>query len=217
MGFLGVRSGEFSHEIIKRWNIQPKLWVINVDDQFDPFFSPSLNMWWFKGSAVESMAIPPPLYNRSHAWLNVMARNMKWRAEDIMIPSYDASFYRNINDGSVHFENNPKYTASDNEVISLGRNQDCHAPPQAIDVGRKFLSDIGGRAVLTLVPNSQYCPQQARELAQALGIEAIFPPTWKYTTVDGGGHLDHLGAAAFTADILAELVRTSAFRDSFMQ
>jgi hypothetical protein len=39
MAFIGVRSGEFSRRVIKRWDVQAPLWIINVDDQVESFFT----------------------------------------------------------------------------------------------------------------------------------------------------------------------------------
>src|SRR6267154_1576325 len=44
MAFVGVRSGEFSRLVINRWDIRPPLWIINVDDQVEHFFSDDLNL-----------------------------------------------------------------------------------------------------------------------------------------------------------------------------
>ena len=71
------------------------------------------------------------------------------------------------------------------------------------------------RVVLTLVPHSQYCPAQAYELANALGIEILVPPDAGFTTIDGGGHLDRKGAIKFTNFLMTELVKTDAYLKSF--
>ena len=210
MAFLGIRSGEFSRRIIEKWGIRPKLWIINVDDQIEPFFTTSLDMWWFRSS---SFPIPSASYGRVRAWLNVFRRNMRWRVEDLLAASPDASFYRRVDNGTMYLDGNHRYSATDNPVIVLSRDQDCHASPSTIDVGRKYLADIGGHTIFTLMPHTQYCPQQARELAEALGVEAILSPSWRYTSVDGGGHLDHHGAAAFTEYFLSALERSRAFRE----
>ncbi len=210
MAFLGIRSGEFSRRVIERWGIRPKLWIINVDDQIEPFFTTAMDMWWFKSKALP---IPSASYGRRHAWLNVIRRNVRWRIEDLLATSPDNSFYRRIDDGAVYLGSDPRYGAPNNPVIALNRDQDCHATTSTIDVGRKYLADIGGHTIFTLVPHNQYCPQQARELAEAIGVEAILPPSPQYTSVDGGGHLDHRGAAAFTEYLLSALERSRTFRE----
>ena len=217
MSFIGIRGGEFSREIIKRWNLHPKLWIINVDDQFIHFFSRSLDLTL----GPRTVAIPAANYGRLRGWLAAVGRNMRWRIEYKWVSWRTGSspepqgIYRRPDDGGVYLGFNPKYTASDNRLIPVGRNQDCHASGTVIDVGRDYLSDIGGHSILMLVPHSQYCPQQARELAQALGVEAMLAPDANYTTVDGGGHLDHAGAVAFTRFILSSLEQSATFRALF--
>jgi hypothetical protein len=217
MAFFGVRSGEFSREVIERWSLRPKLWIINVDDSFDHFFSAPLKMWWFGSS--QSVPIPPVAYGRSIAWRSIARRNMRWRIEDAKAEYIDAqansdhSFYRSIEDGSIYFGNDPRYSSTTNpQAIAVVRDQNCHASPDVISTGRNYLASIGGEAVLTLIPNSTWCTTQARELADALGKQLILPPDTHYSTVDNGGHLDRLGAASFTKLLLTELENSNAFK-----
>lgn len=217
MAFLGVRSGEFARELIVRWNIRPKLWVINVDDQFTPYFSRSLDLT----IGPHSEPVPAATYGRFHGFLAVASRNLRWRAQDAvaylsqrgavaLLP--EIGFYRNIADGSLDLRDNAAYMSLDHKTIQVTRNQDCHTNPQTIAVGQDYLHDIGGRAVFMLVPHSEYCPAQARELGAALGRETIVPPSADYTTIDGGGHLDARGSEAFTQFFLEQLEKTEAFK-----
>ena len=54
---------------IERWSLRPKLWVINVDDNFDDFFSTALRMWWF--TSPNAVPIPPAGYNQVESWESV--------------------------------------------------------------------------------------------------------------------------------------------------
>jgi hypothetical protein len=216
MSFIGIRGGEFSRRIITHWGIKAPLWVINADDQFIHFFSTALDLTL--GPAT--MVIPATRHNRLRGFLSAAARNLRWRAEDYI--SYyrtgDGSahgIYRNVATGDATVEVNPRYMANDNKEISSDRGRECHASPETIEIARQYLKDIGGQVVLTLVPHSQYCPAQAYELAKALGIEIIIPPDGGYTTIDGGGHLDHKSALKFTSFLMTELVKTDAYLKSF--
>jgi hypothetical protein len=218
MSFIGIRGGEFSRRVITRWNIQAPLWVINADDQFIHFFSRSLDLTL--GPATTT--IPAASHGRLRGYLSATARSMRWRAEDYI--SYYRTgdglangIYRNIATGDATIDVNPRYTANDNKEIPFDRGRDCHASPQTIEIARQYLKDIGGQAVLTLVPHSQYCPAQAYELAKALGIEILVPPDAGYTTIDGGGHLDRKAAIKFTNFLMTELVKTDAYRKLFIK
>jgi hypothetical protein len=216
MAFIGIRGGEFSRRIIKRWDIHPKLWVINADDQIVHFFSPSLDL------TIGPTRKPIPAAGRSRlrSFLVVAGVNVRWRLEDAYAalrsghPTAGATgIYRNVEDGSVILDiNNPRYDATDNPVLMISRDQNCHATRETMEYARDYLSDIGGNSLLTVVPHSQYCPLQARELAQSLSIQAIIPPAGRYTTVDGGGHLDRLGARTFTKAFLAALESSEIFK-----
>jgi hypothetical protein len=216
MSFIGIRGGEFSRRIITRWNIEAPLWVINADDQFIHFFSRSLDLTL--GSATTT--IPAIRHLRLQGFMSVAARNLRWRLADYI--SYyrtgDGSakgIYRSIATGDATIEVNPRYIADDNKEIPFDRSRNCHADPKTIEIARQYLKDIGGRAVLTLVPHSQYCPAQAYDLAKALGIEILVPPDAGYTTVDRGGHLDRKAAIKFTNFLMTELVKTDAYQKSF--
>jgi hypothetical protein len=210
MAFFGVRSGEFSREIIERWSLHPKLWIINVDDNFDHFFSAPLKMWWFGSS--QSVPIPPVGYDRIKGWASVARRNARWRLENTRAPSVsDRSVYRREDDGSVYLNNDPRFGATDNMTINVVRDPNCHATPESIKIGRDYLSSIGSEAIFTLVPNSTWCPTQAFELGRELGKEVILPPDANYSTVDNGGHLDHISAVAFTRFLLTALEQSQTF------
>ncbi|MBR0848966.1 hypothetical protein JQ543_14540 [Bradyrhizobium diazoefficiens] len=216
MSFIGIRGGEFSRRIIARWGIEAPLWVINADDQFIHFFSRSLDLTL----GPVTTTIPAAAHGRIRGYVSAAARNLRWRIEDYI--SYyrtgDGSangLFRNIATGDVTVDLNPRYVAEDNKEIPFDRGRDCHASPQTIDIARQYLKDIGGQVVLTMVPHSQYCPAQARELAKALGLEILVPPDAGYTTMDGGGHLDQKGAERFTRFLTSELVKTDAYRKAF--
>jgi hypothetical protein len=220
MAFVGIRGGEFSRLIIKRWEVRPKLWIINADDQFVHFFSDDLNLTL----GPEKMAIAAVQRNLMRGWLTVVGRDLRWRIEDIdaayqqgrysLTPPF-FGLYRNVSNGDMLLDANPAYVASGNKPMRLARDENCHTNAVVVEYARKFLNEIGGNVVLTLVPHSQSCLQQARELADALNVELIAPPFDGLTTVDGGGHLDQKGAKTFTSYLSRELVKTTAFRRAF--
>jgi hypothetical protein len=73
MAFVGIRGGEFSRLVIKRWGIRSHLWIINVDDQFVHFFSDDLNLTL--GS--EKMPIAAVQRNLMRGWLTVVGRDLR--------------------------------------------------------------------------------------------------------------------------------------------
>jgi hypothetical protein len=216
MAFVGIRGGEFSRRVIERWNIRPPLWIINVDDQFVHFFSSDLNVTL----GPQKMPIEAVRRNRISGHLAVVGRNLRWRIEDMVATFRDGHFsqtglYRNIPNGDMAVDANPAYLADDNKPMRSMRDQDCHTTPEVVDYARRFLKEIGGHVIFTLVPHSQSCLGQAAELAKALNVELIAPPFDGLTTVDGGGHLDRKGAEKFTSYLAAELVKTDAFKQAF--
>jgi hypothetical protein len=215
MSFIGVRSGEFSRRLIKRWNIHPPLWIINVDDEAEHFFSDNLDLT----IGDTKLPILAAERNRMDGYLTVLGRDLKWRLEDLNLAIFGhyfpAGLYRKVSNGDLVLDNNPSYIANVHKPIVLLRDPDCHINPTAVEYARTFLKEAGGNVVLTLVPHSRACVQQAMELAAALNVELITPPFEGITSLDGGGHLDKNGAEKFTAYLAAKLVETRAFKKAF--
>ncbi len=216
MAFVGLRGGEFSRRVIKRWNIHPRLWVINADDQFVHFFSSDLSVTL----GPQKMPIAAVQRGRLRGYLTVIGRNLHWRIEDLIAAYQNGYFtptglYRNTANGDMGLDANPGYVAAGNKPMVSARDPDCHTNPAVVDYARTFLQEVGGQVVLTLVPHSQSCVQQAAELAKALNVELITPPFDGLTTIDGGGHLDRQGAQKFTSYLAREIVKTAAFKQVF--
>src|SRR5208282_5877449 len=110
---------EFSRRVVRKWSIRPKLWLINVDDQFVPFFSHSLELSIGNGSE----AIAPLGYTRLRSLVNVIGRNLRWRIEDALLPldgrlGAGPGRYRNVGTGDMF---DRSYLGDDNPGIRLTR------------------------------------------------------------------------------------------------
>jgi hypothetical protein len=216
MSFIGIRSGEFSRRVIMRWNIRPPLWLISVDDQFVHFFSHKNELTI--GPNAEPISTLE--LSRTDGIISAISRTLRWRYEDWLAERRDgrktpSGFYRNVETGDVDLDGQPRYVAQDNVPLKISRDPNCHVSEETVAIGRDFLKDLGGAVVLTLVPHSEYCPLQAQELANALGVELILAPIEGYTTVDGGGHLDKRSAEMFTDFVLSRLSETNAYQRAF--
>jgi hypothetical protein len=216
MSFLGIRSGEFSRRILTRWSIRAPLWLINVDDQIIHFFSRETVLTiGSKAEPIRTLRV-----SRLRGFLSAVSRTVRWRLEDWEAERRDGrktrnGLYRSIATGDINLDVVPRYVANDNPFLKISRDPNCHVSDETIEIGRQFLKDIGGTVVFTLVPHSQYCPLQAQELAKALGVELILPPSDGYTTVDGGGHLDKRSATIFTDFVMSRLLETKAYNRTF--
>jgi len=207
MSFLGIRGGEFSLRIAERWKIRPKLWIINIDDQFIHFFSRTLD----ETSGPQIKSVPATQHGRLRGFINVVGQNLRWRAKEWLYGAETGGLFRNINNGDVLLDTNPRYLAIDNKEVEFDLGRECHASQETMDIARDYVRRIGGQVIFTLVPHSQACQQQARELANALDVELIVPPFTVFTTVDGGGHLDKKGAVKFSSYFFSSLLQSKAF------
>jgi hypothetical protein len=65
--------------------------------------------------------------------------------------------------------------------------------------------------ILTLVPYARWCPQRVKDVASALGVEALVPKTIAFSNLDGR-HMDRAGAKTFTAWFLNALEDSVALK-----
>jgi hypothetical protein len=217
--FVGISSGEFTRRIAERFGIHPKLWIINADDGGGGghFFGDSVQ----RSFSGDVKTIAATQHSTLVALRDVIRRNLRWhveyifkrwlhsnaleRSDRVIIPR----FYRNAENGDADMTSFPRYLGLDNPPVAIKPRSECHASQKVIEIARRFVATVGGRVVLTLVPNTYYCEQQARELAEALGIDLILTGNTHYSSWDGGGHLDRRGRERFTADLMTALERSS--------
>ncbi len=221
MSLEGIASGEFARRIIKRWNLKPRLWVINADDTGQSFFSPTMDDF---GGFEESSALRIVNTNRLEGYLHVVRRNIEWRLQDLLnLDNVSAIFkssypnlptnqsWRSAITGNVQADRVPEY-ASHHDGLTVLRDQNCHAGEQEIEAARQYIQQLGAPVVLMLAPHQNWCPMRVREIADAIGAEALIPEdAHDYSTIDGV-HMDRNGSIAFTHTFLASLEKSSAFQ-----
>jgi hypothetical protein len=221
MNIPGLASGEFLRRIIHRWDLRPKIWLINALDYPADFFLPVIVDRFTRGPAsADKIAIESwfsgylRVLSRNVRW-NVMALGVKYMPESIAGAIFPGLGYgdswRSALDGNQYLELSTEHMGQ-HATIKVIRDQDCHAGEDQIRLARDYISDIGGTVILMQIPYERWCPGRVREIAEALGLETIIPPTAEYTVMDGT-HLDHAGAVAFTNYFLDSLSKTSAFRN----
>ena len=222
MGSAGDASGEFLRRVIVRWDLHPKLWIVNADDKAGNFFDIALED---QGGSGPSSAAHVVQYGRLRGYFNVVSRNLRWRIQQYLaerlpddvrkslFPGPALQLWRNIETGDWFLERMPRYLEPQkNPPITVTRDQQCPATAAEIDKARAFFRSVKGNAALMLIPYYAFCPLRVRQIADALQLDAIIPPTADYTSGDGGGHLDHDGAKAYTTFFLSQLERLSSFR-----
>jgi hypothetical protein len=222
MSFIGIFSGEFPRRIIQKFNIHPRLWIINADDGGGPgnFFSRNLT----RAFSADVQTIPAIQHNRLIAFKEVARRNLRWRLEDLPDESaallgsavnFGARFYRSAKTGNGEFRSFPQYESASNGSVVIKRSPDCHTNAEAVATARDFVRDIGGSVILTVIPNTHYCEAQAREIAESLGVELVLPGHLDYSSWDGGGHLDRRGSTRLTADLMGAVEKSGTFARLF--
>src|SRR6201996_9825115 len=79
MAFVGVASGEFSRRIIEKYDLHPRLWIINADDGGGGgnFFTRNLT----RAFGADVKKIPALSYGAARARYEITRRNLRWRLE----------------------------------------------------------------------------------------------------------------------------------------
>ncbi|CCD95230.1 conserved hypothetical protein [Bradyrhizobium sp. ORS 375] len=220
MAFVGVASSEFARQIAQKYQLRPRLWILNADDGGGGgnFFHRNL----VRAFGADVRPIPSTTTSRFGAYAAVIRRNLRWRLEDatrdlrqvlgLAKSGHVPAFERNVQTGAADMRLFPRFLASDNPGVKMTRDPDCHTSPEIIANARDVVRSLGAPVVLTLVPNFHGCLTQVREIADALGVETALPERTDYSSWDGGGHLDGKGAADFTRDLVEALERTRAFQ-----
>jgi hypothetical protein len=222
LSFVGISSGEFTRRILEKYHIRPKLLIINADDGGGGgnFFGRGIQ----RSFSADVKAIAATEHNWIMAFKEVARRNLRWRLEGLFKTFFHSAaleredrvpiplFYRDAATGDADMAAFPGYENIDNQATLIKRNPDCHTTDDVIGRARDFVRDIGGDVILTIIPNTHYCQQQAREIADKLGIELVLPGKLTYSSWDGGGHFDRRGSFEFTTDLISALEKTATFR-----
>jgi hypothetical protein len=218
MAFVGIASGEFSRQIIEKYDLHPRLWIINADDGGGGgnFFGRNLT----RAFGADVKEIPAAHYGQMRGRYEVVRRNLRWRFEEVgmvkrLIPSKAGvipMFYRSDETGAADMSAFPHLLDAGNPRVKMTRDPDCHTTPDVIANARGFVHSLGAPVVLTLVPNLHGCLTQVREIAQAVGLDVAESSKTDYSAWDGGGHLDRNGSIAFTNDLVDALEKTPAFQ-----
>jgi hypothetical protein len=217
----GNASGEFLRLIVKRWDIHPKLWIINADDYPANFFNDKLDDFAATGRGSVMSIVKEP---RVVGYVRVAGRNVRWRIEDWLLEylprtvakaffgrmlTLSTNTWRSALNGNAYLDHAGFYI-TDHGPIVVVRDQQCDTNPGEIERARRYLADIGGEAILTITPYERWCPKRVRELASALGRETIIADDAAYSVWDGT-HMDKKGAAAYTEFLLNALEKTRTF------
>ena len=218
----GIASGAFIRKVIKRWDIRPKIWIVNATDIPANFFNDEMDdlLSTGKSSALQIVNTPRP-----EGYWRVIKRNVRWAIEDLvagyvpggmaklMLRYYGSgiSIWRSAVTGNYSLKQIAYYWQQA-PLIKPNRDQtSCHVLPWEIEKARAFLADIGGTVVLTNLPELHWCPLRVNELAAALGLETIMPPDAEYQSIDTV-HMNSDGARKFTHFLIEALQRTAAFK-----
>jgi hypothetical protein len=219
LSFVGIASGEFTKRILLKYDIHPSLLIINADDGGGGgnFFSKGIQ----RSFSNDVKTIAATEHNRLIGFKEVIRRNLRWRGEELFKVLFGSAafenpnrviiprFFRDAKTGDSDFSAFPNYNKT-NPPWFIKRDKDCHTNQDVINTAKEF-TRIGRETILTLIPNTHYCKQQAQEVAEALGIELVLPRNLDYSSWDGGGHLDRNGSLKLTNELLVNLAKTETF------
>ncbi len=210
MAFAGVMAGNFSKLLMHKWDLRPRLWVVDVyadtTGYENSFFKPDQ---YVGGNEGPSMRRP----GRTAGYLHVAMIDFRWRLKMALGMDGPAS-YRSGETGNWYNDRWPAYLMTSLPKMQGGRTN-CPADPRELSAIRSFVNELGGDVVLTQVPSIFSCQQRVREMAAAAGVPFFAPDPAGYSTTDGGGHLDGISSARYTREFFAWLENTKNFQRNF--
>jgi hypothetical protein len=215
MAFAGIPSGEFSLQIIRKWRLTPKMWIIDLyAGSGEPsnlinnsFFCTSL-LSAFRASGAARVSD----YSRIRAYKNVIGRNIGWRLRQA---SLKLDSFRSAKTGNWYLDNWPNTALNGNPNIKLTDDQFCPSSTQEIESAKRYAEAIGGKIVLTQVPSKFSCAQRVQIIAAALQAPAFIVDAEQFSSADGGGHLDRVSARSYSASFFSWLEGQPEFRRLF--
>jgi len=198
MGFGYGEASPFALAILKRWQVSPKVVIINAD----PFFADILSQPaqdTLEGRAVFLWRLVlKMLFQRVHHAVCSVAR----------CPEAEPSIFRSAKDGQWNWIG--PYVADRSVAIdcSVQQKMTPEALSKAADLGEKFLDAIGldrRCVVLTGIPTSDVDATGIAEiLATALRTRSIFPPMDGLSTIEGS-HLNLASAERWSGQFVEAL------------
>jgi hypothetical protein len=217
MAFAGIPSGEFALQIIRKWRLTPKMWVI---DLYGGSGEPSnlINNSFFYASLVsafhESGTSRVVSYSKVRAYKNVIGRNLAWRLRQAA-GSLKLESFRSAKTGNWYLDDWPNSAKNDNPRLQLTDDQSCPSSPEEIEGAKNYANAIGGTIILTQVPSKFSCAQRVRAIAAGLAAPAFIVDVEPYRSPDGGGHLDRASARKYSASLFSWLEELPEFRRLF--
>jgi hypothetical protein len=208
MAFAGVMDGGFSLMLKRKWNLHPRVWVIDLYPGPPNDFSTSfLNTDEARRSLFVQNTLAKPAVMARY---DVGVRNVRWRAK-MMLGAEAPESYRSSTTGNWDLDNFPYRLLTGLPKIEEDGSGTCPVEQKEVSAGRLFLDQLGGSAILTVGPGKFNCTQRIRELATALGTPYFAPNSRGYSTIDGGGHLDGISAARYSTEFFNWLEQIPEF------
>jgi len=215
-GLAGFGSGAFSLRLAQKWNLHPKLWIINVDEYQGNFANSYFYMTALDGGVGGTFK---PAGDTVHTpWLrayrDVLGRNIGWRFE-MDLGGLQVDPYRSAVTGNWYLDYWKYQLNENNATIVPWSGPVCPEKQDEIDGAKKFLREIGGEHILMLVPSVIACNQRVKELGEALGVSAFTVDPTQFSSGDGGGHLDRRGSIKYSKLFFAWLEQQAEFQKLF--
>jgi hypothetical protein len=209
LSFAGVLNEEFSQLLITKWDIRPRIWVIDIyadalSNFQSSFFNPAAPAG-FEAHTIAEAGI-------FEGYPNVVSRNLRWRAKMLFGLDEPAS-YRSDRTGNWYLDKWPNRLRTDMPKMDAERS-DCPVPPEEVEAARDFVRRLKGPIVLTQVPSKFSCHRRAQLIASALDAPLFAPDPQGFSSTDGGSHLDSLSSVKYTREFLGWLVQTARFQQA---
>lgn len=206
LGFLSEVSGEFPLALIRRYNLKPRIVIVNLDYQGRPAFLTDGMTPYARQVIAEGIV--------KRTVTACLADKVRWWLGDN--PSDDISrvIYRSRRHGGSLVDHWPGY--ADVHSPFLIQRTACPGPTsQETEKALHWKNELhrrGSEMLLTAVPSRKSCEQATIGIAERIQVPFIAVDDRGMTSFDDGYHLDRQGAALFTDRFLQRLEGSIAFK-----
>ena len=88
----------------------------------------------------------------------------------------------------------------------------AQASAEEVENAKRYVAEIGGAVILTQVPSKFSCARRINEIASGLAVPAFNVDAERFSSPDGGGHLDRISAQRYSTMFFSWLEQLSEFQ-----
>lgn len=211
MGFGHIESYKFPYTIIKKYDLRPKIVIINAEDFRDDFSNIAMHVisqgkprralsFFVRSSIYKDILI---FHSYSPKWIQPILEKL------LRKNIYNKITYRSRITGALLI---PPISRKSIPIINRYENN-CDVEVKALDIAKRFKDEMlqrGTQIVITLPPHNNSCRKAAEKIAEYIGVPLIYVD-WRGLNTFDGSHLTVESGQRFTEEFLKKFENSETF------